>query len=147
MRAVQRFTTVQLFLCLLVIVQPLFQHEVICFPTEHFSRRIRTRMASSSSVGRRRVNRESFSRVVGIFSRHGKLSLMMRCPMDALVRIAQELEVTLDRLLSGVQPQDRAVYLLELVELLADCTLRERRILRDVTAALKQSLRETDREG
>ena len=67
--------------------------------------------------------------------------------MDALVRIAQELEVTLDRLLSGVQPQDRAVYLLELVELLADCTLRERRILRDVTAALKQSLRETDREG
>lgn len=70
-----------------------------------------------------------------------------RVSLDALVRIAQALEVTLDQLLSGVQPQDRAAYLPELEELLADCTLRERRILRDVTVAVKQSLRETDQEG
>lgn len=70
-----------------------------------------------------------------------------RVSLDALVRIAQALEVTLDQLLSGVQPQDRAAYLPELRELLADCTLRERRILRDVTVAVKQSLRETDQEG
>lgn len=69
-----------------------------------------------------------------------------RVSLDALVRIAQALEVTLDQLLSGVQPQDRAAYLPELRELLADCTLRERRILRDVTVAVKQSLRETDQE-
>ena len=31
-----------------------------------------------------------------------------RVSLDALVRIAQALEVTLDQLLSGVQPQDRA---------------------------------------
>ena len=70
-----------------------------------------------------------------------------RVSLDALVRIAQALEVTLDQLLSGVQPQDRAAYLPELRELLADCTLRERRILRDVTVAVKQSLRDTDQEG
>lgn len=70
-----------------------------------------------------------------------------RVSLDALVRIAQALEVTLDQLLSGVQPQDRAAYLPELRELLADCTLRERRILRDVTVAVKQRLRETDQEG
>ena len=70
-----------------------------------------------------------------------------RVSLDALVRIAQALEVTLDQLLSGVQPQDRAAYLPELRELLADCTLRERRILRDVTVAVKQSVRETDHDG
>lgn len=70
-----------------------------------------------------------------------------RVSLDALVRIAQALEVTLDQLLSGVQPQDRVAYLPELEELLVDCTLRERRILRDVTVAVKQSLRETDRES
>ena len=70
-----------------------------------------------------------------------------RVSLEALVRIAQALEVTLDQLLSGVQPQDRAAYLPELGELLADCTLRERRILRDVTMAVKKSLREIDREG
>ena len=70
-----------------------------------------------------------------------------RVSLDALVRIAQALEVTLDQLLSGVQPQDRVAYLPELGELLADCTLWERRILRDVTIAVKKSLRETDQEG
>lgn len=64
--------------------------------------------------------------------------------LEALVRISRALDVTLDQLLAGVQPQDRHAYLPELEALLADCTLRERRILCDIAAAVRASLRTND---
>ena len=60
-----------------------------------------------------------------------------RVSLDALLRISQALDVTVD-----TQPQDKAAYLPEIGELFGDCTLRERRILRDVAAAVKKALRE-----
>ena len=65
-----------------------------------------------------------------------------RGSLDVLLRISQALSVTVDQLLSGTQLQDKAAYLPEIKELLGDCTLRERRILRDVAAAVKKALRE-----
>ena len=65
-----------------------------------------------------------------------------RVSLDALLRISQALGVTVDQLLSGTQPQDKGAYLPEMVELFGDCSLRERRILRDIVAAVKASLRE-----
>lgn len=65
-----------------------------------------------------------------------------RVSLDALLRISQVLGVTVDQFLSGTQPQDKDAYLPEIGELFGDCTLQERRILRDVAAAVKESLRE-----
>ena len=72
-----------------------------------------------------------------------------RVSLDALLRISRALDVTVDQLLSGTQPQDKAAYLPEIGELFGDCTLLERRILRDVAAAVKNGLREieTDQDG
>lgn len=69
-----------------------------------------------------------------------------RISLDALLRISQALGVTVDQLLSGTQPQDKEAYLPEIGELFGDCTLRERRILRDVAAALKEGLRELEKK-
>ena len=69
-----------------------------------------------------------------------------RVSLDALLRISQALDVTTDQLLSGVQPQDKDAYFPEIGELFGDCTLRERKILRDVTTALKESLRELEKK-
>lgn len=65
-----------------------------------------------------------------------------KCPsLEALVRLAAALELTLDQLLTGSQSADREAYFPEVQALLADCTLTERRVLRDVAAATKESLR------
>ena len=65
-----------------------------------------------------------------------------RVSLDALLRISRALDVTVDQLLSGTQPQDKDAYLPEIGELFEDCTIQKRRILRDVAAAVKESLRE-----
>lgn len=67
-----------------------------------------------------------------------------RVSLDALLRISRALSVTVDQLLSGAQPQDKDAYLPEIGELFGDCTPRERRILRDVAAAVKNGLREIE---
>lgn len=64
-----------------------------------------------------------------------------RPSLEALVRIAAALDLTLDRLLAGNQPAEREAYYPEVQALLADCTMAERRILRDMAAAMKESLR------
>lgn len=69
-----------------------------------------------------------------------------RVSLDALLRISLALDVTVDQLLSGAQPQDKNAYLPEIGELFGDCTLRERRILRDVAVAVKNGLREIETE-
>lgn len=61
--------------------------------------------------------------------------------LNALLRLAAALEVTLDQLLSGSQPQDTGAYLPELETLFQDCSLRERRILLDIAGAVKEVLR------
>ena len=65
-----------------------------------------------------------------------------RASLETLVRVAEALDVTVDRLLSGIQPADRDAFLPDLQELLDDCSLRERRTLLAVAAALKRALRE-----
>ena len=65
-----------------------------------------------------------------------------RVSLDALLRISQAVNVTVDQLLSGTQPQDKDAYLPEIGETFRACTLLERKILRDVAAAVKESLRE-----
>ena len=61
--------------------------------------------------------------------------------LESLVRIAEALGVTADRLLTGNQPSDRSAFLPEVQELMQDCTLWERRIICDVAGAVKRSLR------
>lgn len=61
--------------------------------------------------------------------------------LNALLRLAAALEVTLDQLLSGSQPQDTGAYLPELQTLFQDCSLREQRILLDIAGAVKEVLR------
>lgn len=61
--------------------------------------------------------------------------------LNALLRLAAALKVTLDQLLSGSQPQDTGAYLPELQTLFQDCSLRERRILLDIAGAVKEVLR------
>ena len=62
--------------------------------------------------------------------------------LDALVRISEILDVTTDQLLGVTRPGDRKTSFPEIAALFADCTPRERRILRDIVAAAKTSLRE-----
>lgn len=61
--------------------------------------------------------------------------------LEALVRLAAALDITLDQLLAGCQPADREAYYPEVQTLLADCSPAERRVLRDVAAAMKESMR------
>ena len=65
-----------------------------------------------------------------------------RASLETLVRVAEALDVTVDRLLSGIQPADRDALLPDLQELLDAWPLRERRPLLEVAAALKRALRE-----
>ena len=66
-----------------------------------------------------------------------------RASLETLVRVAGALHVTVDCLLSGLQPADRNAFLKDIEELLDDCSLRERRVLLEVASALKRVLRET----
>ena len=66
-----------------------------------------------------------------------------RPSLETLVRVAMALHVTADCLLSGLQPEDRSAFLVDVQELLDDCSLRERRVLLEVASALKRALRVT----
>lgn len=61
--------------------------------------------------------------------------------LEALIRIADELGVTIDHLLYGNQIHDEDTYCAEASELLRDCTQYERNIIIEVAAAAKESLR------
>ena len=65
-----------------------------------------------------------------------------RASLETLVRVAGALDVTVDRLLSGIQPADRDAFLPEIRELFDDCSTRERCILLEITATVKRVLRE-----
>lgn len=61
--------------------------------------------------------------------------------LEALVRIANVLGVTVDHFLNGNQANDTEEYRTELVQLLEDCTSYEKRIIYEIAFAVKLSIR------
>lgn len=61
--------------------------------------------------------------------------------MAVLVRLADCLGVTVDRLLSGNQAADKAAFYPEVQELLGDCSILERTVLTEIVSAAKRSIR------
>jgi transcriptional regulator with XRE-family HTH domain len=61
--------------------------------------------------------------------------------LNALMRLADALEVPVERLLCDSCPTDRNAFLPEVQALLADCSPHERCILLEIAEAAKQSLR------
>ena len=64
-----------------------------------------------------------------------------RPSLGVLVRKATALDVTVDRLLAGFQPADRAAFLTDVEELMSRCTLQERRIIMAAAVAIKDAMR------
>ena len=62
--------------------------------------------------------------------------------LSTVVKIANALEVTVDRLLYGNQKNNRCEYDEELKELIADCNNYEKRIIYDTMSALKKVIRD-----
>lgn len=62
--------------------------------------------------------------------------------LEALVRIANVLGVTVDHLLGGNQTYDLVECLADLISLLEGCTLYEKRLILDIASATKTSLLE-----
>lgn len=60
--------------------------------------------------------------------------------LDALVRIANALAVTVDYLLNGNQANDSAEYQTDWARLMKGCTSYEKRIIYEVASATKKSL-------
>jgi len=64
-----------------------------------------------------------------------------RASLETLVKIANALGTTVDQLLSGNQENDQEEYKEELVQLLGDCTGYEKRVIYEIAAAAKRSIR------
>lgn len=62
--------------------------------------------------------------------------------LEVIVKIAKELDTSVDSLLEGNQNTDSGVYEKELSELLADCSPYEKRIIYEMFRSLKESLRQ-----
>lgn len=69
-----------------------------------------------------------------------------RASLETLVRIANALGVTVDRLLDGNQTNDPAEYRIDLIRLIEDCTSTEKQIIYDIASATKRSLRDNKSE-
>lgn len=67
-----------------------------------------------------------------------------RASLETLVKIANALGTTVDQLLSGNQENDQEVYKEELVQLVADCTSYEKRVICEIAAAAKKSMRNNE---
>ena len=65
-----------------------------------------------------------------------------RASLEALVRISNALDVTIDQLLYGNQTNDSSEYRLDLIQLLDDCSSYEKHVIYEVALATKKSLRE-----
>lgn len=65
-----------------------------------------------------------------------------KASLAVLIRLAESLGVTVDRLLTGNQKTDKTAFYLEVQELLGDCSTRERAILTEIAYAAKRSIRE-----
>lgn len=65
-----------------------------------------------------------------------------RASLEALVRIANVLEVTVDHLLSGNQTSDLVVYQKDMRQIFEGCTNYQKRIICEIALATKRSLHE-----
>ena len=65
-----------------------------------------------------------------------------KASLESLLRISNALEITMDRLLIGNQPNAPAEYALDLSALLADCTSQEKRLLYIIAFSAKKFLRD-----
>lgn len=61
--------------------------------------------------------------------------------LESIVKIADALGITVDRLLYGVQRNDITAYEPELHEVISDCNSYEKSVILDTVAELKRSLR------
>lgn len=67
-----------------------------------------------------------------------------RASLETLVKIANALGTTVDQLLSGNQENDQEEYKEELVQLVGDCTSYEKRVIYEIAAAAKMSIRDNE---
>lgn len=63
-----------------------------------------------------------------------------KASLESLVKIAAALDVTLDRILLGNQPNDLKNYLPELESLMESCTPYERAVIYDMVKSVRESL-------
>lgn len=63
-----------------------------------------------------------------------------KASLESLVKIAAALDVTLDRILLGNQPNDLKNYLPELEALMESCTPYERAVIYDMVKSVRESL-------
>jgi len=64
--------------------------------------------------------------------------------LESLVRIAEALDVTLDRILLGNQSSDLKDYLPELKSLITDCSSYEKAVILDIAKSTKSTLRKNN---
>lgn len=62
--------------------------------------------------------------------------------LEALVRIANALGITVDHLLNGNQINDPAEYLADMVQLMEGCSRYEKRVIYEIALAAKKGLTE-----
>ena len=62
--------------------------------------------------------------------------------LPSLVRIANALNVTLDQLICDSLPIAKVYLEKDIAELLSDCTLQEKQIIKDIISVTKKTLRE-----
>jgi transcriptional regulator with XRE-family HTH domain len=62
--------------------------------------------------------------------------------LQALLKIANVLGVTVDHMLNGNQINDSAEYQIDLAWLIKDCTCYEKRVIYEIASATKKSLRD-----
>ena len=65
-----------------------------------------------------------------------------KASIEVLIRIANALDTTVDCLLSGIQLKDGGHYENDVAELMKGCTQYEKRVILEMAAALKKSLKE-----
>ena len=64
-----------------------------------------------------------------------------KASLESIVKIADALDITVDRLLKGIQRNDRIEYEPELHDLVSDCNSYEKSVILSTATELKRSLR------
>ncbi len=64
--------------------------------------------------------------------------------LEVLVRLGNNLDVTVDTFLKGYQKHDLISYKTELTSLIKDCSCYERQVICDIATATKKSLRDNN---
>ena len=70
------------------------------------------------------------------------LDRIQKPSLGTLLRLSAALDVTVDTLLRGNQPAEANAFYSDVQHLLDDCSQKERRVLLEIAAAVKQILRD-----